>query len=95
MPIRDYQCKNCGFELLNQLESITQPIPEHICPDCDTKLTVLFGTFSIGGCSETKEYREKRDRFRRRNKRLEAMPEKQQDGFKKLIDKTGGKRYLP
>ena len=94
MPIRDYRCPECGFELINLIEPISQ-LPIHVCHDCGTDMCQKIGQIApIPPTGDTLKYIQKKERFKKRNARIEQMTPKQQDGFKKLIDSTGGKRYL-
>ena len=94
MPIRDYKCTACGEILRN---TFTEKPP---CPSCAGEMKIWFGEWSCGtmealGPGSDKEYQILKDRFKYRNKRIMEMPEKAQEGFKRIIDSTNGKRYMP
>lgn len=101
MPIRSYQCLKCkDTDTPQVLEDILEwgfNLREHECPVCGEIMTIMVGntTFSTRPTGDTLKERQKKERFKKRNKRLEAMTPKQQEGFKRIIDRTGGKRYMP
>jgi len=90
MPIRDYRCQQCKHIVSNTFEELEK------CPECEGPVAIYWGDWSVTlDIKSDKEYRAKRERFRKRNKRFEKMTEKQQNGFKHIIKSTGGKMYLP
>lgn len=96
MPIHDYYCKRCSN---SDSPYFVYDTPNHpgTCPNCGEELIIYLGNFSFGikPSSEVMEYRTKKARFEKRNKRIMNMTPKQQEGFKRIIDSTGGKRYIP
>ena len=100
MPIRDYYCPTCIKSDNPQLKlgvlEFGFEFGKHSCEVCGTlmKITIANCRCAIKPSSETVKYTEKKERLEKRNRRLENMTPKQQDGFKKIIDSTGGKRYM-
>lgn len=107
MPIYDFRCPNCGHEEYDvhlpkfpEKSSGQRPMCQHGDPDhpAPAEMEILIGqsSFELRGKDwPDKDSKELKERFRRRNKRIEAMQSWQQEAFKKIIDQTGGKRYIP
>lgn len=103
MPLYEYQCQHCGYELDDVMQGFNDPDP--ICPGnveevvhepCPMQKQMSRTTFKcLGKDWPDVESKKLKDRFVKRNKRIEKLPIDQQEGLKKVIDKTGGKRYIP
>jgi len=100
MPIRSYFCLACKDT--NSPQEFTDLIEwgyelvEHLCPVCTKKMQVRITQIaSPSPTGEALKARERKKRFQKRNKRILSKPAAVQEKFKKLIDRTGGQRYIP
>ena len=94
MPIRSYRCNSCSFFLEDQLEWGFE-LKAHPCTKCAEVLHIVPSLPQVAPTTETLQYRDRKERFQKRNKRIEAMTPIQQDGFKKIVDDRNGQRYIP
>ena len=106
MPIYDFECPQCGHVIENLVQKFDDPPPncsgetDEEADSCHatTPMTRLIGqsTFRcVGKGWPDQDSKELKARFNKRNKRIESMTPEQQQGFKNIIDRTGGKRYIP
>lgn len=106
MPLYDFECSECGWIEENVLQKFDDPpircagfqegeLEVRHAP-CDMVRLIGLSHFKLVGKGwPDKDSQELRARFRRRNARIQKMDPTTQQGFKDLIDRTGGKRYIP
>ena len=107
MPIYDYECPGCGWVKEDVLQGFDDPPPmctgysygegynqEHAA----IPMKKLIGTpsFQLRGKGwPDQDRRTLKERFDKRNRKIEEMSPKQQEQFKRIMDRGGGPRYIP
>lgn len=107
MPLYDYECPVCGRIEENVLQKFEDPpitCMEHQTDSkentsrCDGVMVRLIGlsTFKCKGEGfPDQDSKVLKERFVKRNARIEKMDPLAQQRLKNIIDSTGGKRYIP
>ena len=105
MPLYDYECPKCGNIQENVLQKFDDPplvcdhsfegIPGEGEPATMNRLIGQVSFRQVGKDWPDVEHKKLKERFEKRNKRIEKMSPQQQEAFKRIIDSTGGKRYIP